>query len=235
MAGAFKHTRVFSFIGLMVLLTFVQPSITLSSPPELELAQEPEKVGVSHAVAFPSSELLKSRTEPRVKVPADRSIEPVLQEETKWVHRVTVPDLFSYNVIQQPQDKPYFVSSERDLVTEFSLPKKYGNIGLVAHNDLAGNLFSRLNVGQQIHVTYQDGHTDQYTVNAIYRYRALEPTKTESQFVDLASEKVYSASEVFVQMYTGESHLTLQTCIYADGDKSWGRLFVIAIPVTKPE
>jgi hypothetical protein len=143
--------------------------------------------------------------------------------------------MFSYAVVQQPQDNPYYVSSEKDLVTEFGLAKEYGNIGLMAHNDLAGYLFSDLYLGQEIHVNYNDGHTDRYTVSAIYRFRALEPNKTESRFVDLDSENAFTAYELFEKMYTGERHVTLQTCIYAHGNKSWGRLFVIALPVTDIE
>jgi hypothetical protein len=127
----------------------------------------------------------------------------------------------------------YYVSSSRNLVTEFGLARKYGTIGLVAHNNLAGSLFKDLLLGDEIRIVYKDGHTARYTVSAIYRFRALEPTNIESRFVDLDSKKIYSATELFQRMYTGTPHLTFQTCIYASGNSSWGRLFVIALPAAE--
>jgi hypothetical protein len=38
---------------------------------------------------------------------------------------------------------------------------------------------------------------------------------------------------MFKRVYFGDRHLTFQTCIAKDGEASWGRLFVIAVP--KPE
>ena len=32
--------------------------------------------------------------------------------------------------------------------------------------------------------------------------------------------------------YDGDAHVTFQTCILQDGNSSWGRLFVTAIPVS---
>jgi hypothetical protein len=32
--------------------------------------------------------------------------------------------------------------------------------------------------------------------------------------------------------YNGAAHVTFQTCILQDGNSSWGRLFVTAIPVS---
>jgi len=37
---------------------------------------------------------------------------------------------------------------------------------------------------------------------------------------------------MFKRVYTGDRHVTFQTCIYAEGTSSWGRLFVVAVPKT---
>jgi hypothetical protein len=156
-------------------------------------------------------------------------------DEPKQIRSVLVPNSFSYYVVQQPESEPYYVSSKRELVTEFRMVKQYNNIGLLAHNNLAGSKFKNLTLGQKIYVIHENGQMDRYTVSAIRRFKALESTQTGSQFVDLDTSQTYSASEVFYQMYTGEPHLTFQTCIEAEGDASWGRLFVIATPDTEFE
>jgi hypothetical protein len=38
---------------------------------------------------------------------------------------------------------------------------------------------------------------------------------------------------MFDRAYLGDHHLTLQTCIAAEGISSWGRLFIIAVPKTE--
>jgi hypothetical protein len=38
---------------------------------------------------------------------------------------------------------------------------------------------------------------------------------------------------LFNMAYGGEHHLTLQTCIESQGDFAWGRLFIIAKPLSK--
>jgi hypothetical protein len=141
-----------------------------------------------------------------------------------------VPNLFSYDIVQQPESDPYYVSPSSNLITEFGLAKQYGTIGLIAHNNLAGSLFKDLNLGQEVYIVHESRHTDRYIVSAIYRFQALESTNPESHFVNLDSGEILTASEVFTQMYTGSPHLTFQTCINARGDASWGRLFVIAVP-----
>ena len=152
------------------------------------------------------------------------------EDGPQLIRSVLVPQAFSFNVVQQPESNPYYVSSAKELVTEFRLARQHNNIGLLAHNNLAGSKFNALALGQKIYVIHEDGHKDRYTVSAIHRFKALESTKTESRFVDLDTSQTYSASEVFFQMYTGDPHLTFQTCIEAEGDASWGRLFVIATP-----
>jgi hypothetical protein len=41
---------------------------------------------------------------------------------------------------------------------------------------------------------------------------------------------VMTARQVFKRVYAGERHVTFQTCIERLGNRSWGRLFVLAVP-----
>ena len=43
---------------------------------------------------------------------------------------------FAFPVVKQPAGNPGYVSTIEDVVTEFSMAKKYGVTGIVAHNYL---------------------------------------------------------------------------------------------------
>ncbi len=234
MVRVFNFARVFSLISFMAIFSLVPPSGTMLLKDNPAWPTGPDKLGVHNAVVFPAHHL-KKRKAPLAPPFGDESVKPILDEKSVSIRSVSAPKMFSYHVVQQPESDPFYVSPSENQVTEFGLAQKYGNVGLIAHNNLAGNLFNALNLGQEVQVVYGDGHTVRYTVSAIYRFRAMEPTKTESRFVDLNSSQILSATELFNQMYTGAPHLTFQTCIEAKGDASWGRLFVIATPVVEAE
>ena len=137
-------------------------------------------------------------------------------------------------VVQQPADKPNYVSTNDGEVTQFSSAAQYGNIGLLAHNYLSGKSFSHLAIGQVVWLEYEDGKTESFIITEILRYRALQPKDPFSSFQDLNNkDEILSASQMFERVYAGGHHITLQTCIAKNGDSSWGRLFVVAIPETK--
>ena len=138
---------------------------------------------------------------------------------------------FAYPVVQQPSGKPGFVSTVESVVTEFSMAKKYGVTGIVAHNYLAGGDFFNLEIGEVIQVIYGDGEVLSYKITSIQGYQALSPNSANSQFVDLMTSEEISATQLFKRVYMGNHHLTLQTCIQEGSEDSWGRLFVIAEPI----
>ena len=139
-------------------------------------------------------------------------------------------DVLALPVVQQPSDSPAYVSSYDGLVTQFGMAAQYGTVGLLAHNHLAGRSFSGLAVGQEVRLVYGDGHVERFVITEVLEYQALQPTSPYSSFRDLASDEVLSAQQMFQRVYQGERHITFQTCIDAEGNSSWGRLFVIAVP-----
>jgi hypothetical protein len=143
---------------------------------------------------------------------------------------VYVPAVLALPVVQQPESHPYYVSNEDGNVTQFSMASQYGNIGLLAHNTLAGKFFSRLSVGQQVHLVYGDGRVEHFVVANILRFQASDPESVSSSFHNLDWNETLSAGEMFSRVYDGERHLVFQTCIEANGDTSWGRLFIVALP-----
>jgi hypothetical protein len=62
------------------------------------------------------------------------------------------------------------------------------------------------------------------------RFQALEPESVSSSFRNLDRNEVLSAAEMFNRAYVGGNRLVFQTCIGAEGNVSWGRLFVVAVP-----
>jgi hypothetical protein len=143
---------------------------------------------------------------------------------------VYVEDVLELPVVQQPADHPYYVSNRSGEATQFGMASQYGNIGLLAHNTLSGRYFSKLNIGQEVRLVYGDGRVEYFVIKHILRFRALEPESVTSSFQNLDRHETLSSGELFSRAYAGERRLVFQTCIAANGNVSWGRLFVIAVP-----
>ncbi|HKY54999.1 MAG TPA: hypothetical protein VJM08_11865 [Anaerolineales bacterium] len=143
---------------------------------------------------------------------------------------VYVPNLLALPIVQQPAGDAGYVSGRDDEATQFAMASEYGNIGLLAHNYLSGRFFSQLTAGQEVRLVYGDGKVEYFIITEVLRYRALDPYSEWSSFRHLDNQDVLSAEQMFTRAYTGDRHITFQTCIEANGNSSWGRLFVIAIP-----
>jgi|RhiMetdeSRZDD1v2_1073273.scaffolds.fasta_scaffold00572_21 hypothetical protein len=143
---------------------------------------------------------------------------------------VYVTDVLALPVVQQPLDRPYYVSNREGEATQFGMASQYGNIGLLAHNTLSGKVFSKLYTGQQVRLVYGDGRVEEFVVADILRFQASMPESVSSSFYNLDRNETLSAGEMFNRAYVGEHRLIFQTCIEANGNMSWGRLFIIALP-----
>lgn len=144
---------------------------------------------------------------------------------------VYVNDVLALRVVQQPVNQSGFVSTLIGVATQFMDAKKYGSIGLLSHNFLSGKLFFKLKIGDMIQLVYGDGSVEKYRIDAIQQFQALQPDNPRSTFVDLSNGKMISSTTLFLNVYSGKRHLTLQTCIQKDNEISWGRYFIIADPV----
>ena len=143
---------------------------------------------------------------------------------------VYVENVLQLPVVQQPSDRPYFVSNRNGEATQFEMASHYGNIGLLAHNTLSGRSFSKLALGQEVRLVYGDGSVKYFVIKQILHFQALDPESVSSSFRNLDRNEIISAGEMFNRVYTGEHRLVFQTCLEADGNVSWGRLFVVAMP-----
>jgi hypothetical protein len=146
---------------------------------------------------------------------------------------VYVPGVLALPVMQQPVGQAGYVSDKNKMITQFSMPMRYGSTGLLAHNYLSGKRFFELAVGLDVVIIHGDGHRELFRINQIQEYQALTPNSPYSQFIDLddLSQTVLTSSELFNRVYTTADQVVFQTCIEAFGDPSWGRIFVIAEPI----
>jgi hypothetical protein len=158
-------------------------------------------------------------------------VETVRDGNAESLRGIYVAGVMAYPIVQQPMGNPGFVSSNGNAVTQFSIAAEVGNIGLLAHNYLAGANFSQLKQGDTIVLIYGDGRTQSFFVEGIQQYQALQPFSPYSNFRDLETESILTAEQLFNKVYRGNFHLTLQTCIEGEGNLSWGRLFIVAKPL----
>ncbi len=150
--------------------------------------------------------------------------------EANVLRGVYVTNVLALPVIQQPANYPYYVSNRNGEITQFSVASQYGNIGLLAHNTLSGRFFSKLAVGQEVGLVYGDGKIEYFLVANVLRFQALDPESVLSSFRNLDKNEVISAGDTFNRAYVGERRVVFQTCIEENGNMSWGRLFVVAVP-----
>ncbi len=182
------------------------------------------------ALAFPTQAFAMESASSVPSLPS--FIESIKDGNASTLRGIYVEGLIAFPVVQQPYGNPGFVSGTDAVVTQFSIATEVGNVGLLAHNHLAGATFSQLKQGDTIILIYGDGHTQGFVVEGFQQYKATDPLSPYSYFKDLASDTTLSALDLFNKVYRGDYHLTLQTCIENEGNLSWGRLFVIAKPIS---
>lgn len=160
----------------------------------------------------------------------DTFVSQVKNGQADELRGVYIPEILAARVVQQPTRNNEFVSPRQGIATQFGLASQFGSIGLLAHNYLAGESFSLLEEGQKFYLIYGNGQTSAFAVTEILHFQALAPTGTSSDFVDLENSGLLTTSELFAKVYNRPGQVIFQTCISAEGNRSWGRLFVIAEP-----
>lgn len=148
---------------------------------------------------------------------------------------VYVSNVMALPVVQQPYGNTGYVSNNDGEITQFRMASQFGNTGLLAHNYLSGKSFTELAIGQEVRLVYGDGRVEYFVITEVLRFQALQPNSPYSSFRNLDKDETLSVEEMFKRVYFGDHHVTFQTCIEKDGELSWGRLFVIAIPISNAE
>jgi hypothetical protein len=144
---------------------------------------------------------------------------------------VHIQDVFSLEIIQQPEGNSGYVSTEQGIVTQFQSAARYGVTGLLAHNYLSGELFYNLAIGQEVNLIYDNGRIKRYQVSDIESFQKLTPSSLRSELIDLSTGKKFTTGQVFNRFYTGKDHVTFQTCLEGEGISNWGLTFFVATPI----
>jgi hypothetical protein len=155
----------------------------------------------------------------------------IVHSEPGQVTAVFAPEIFDLLVEQQPPNHSMYVTEKEGYATQFSRPARFDVIGLLAHNTHSGILFYGLDIGHKVYVIMGDGQVLRYEVATISDFQKLQPGNSRSDYVDLQSGVRMSTDEVFDRFYKNGPHLTLQTCLEREQNKSWGVRFIVALPL----
>ncbi len=199
------------FIRLFLLFVFLLPLFTTLLP-----------TGDVHALAGP----FDGTTLPSL----DQFIAQVRDGQAGVLRGIYIPGILAAPVVQQPAGRDDFVSPWQNVMTQFSLATRLGSTGLLAHNYLAGEAFEFLQEGQEIDLVDGSGTVSTFTVTEILRYQALESDSTSTRFLDTQSGRAITSADLFRKIYSQPGRVIFQTCIQSQGNASWGRLFVMAVP-----
>src|SRR5687768_14558735 len=123
--------------------------------------------------------------------------------EADVLRGVYIADVLALPVVQQPSGNPGYVSNYAGQATQFSMASQFGNLGLLAHNHLAGKSFAQLVVGQEVRLIYGNGRVEYFVITEIRQYQALQPTSMQSSFRDLVTDETITANQLFERVYTG--------------------------------
>jgi hypothetical protein len=162
----------------------------------------------------------------------DEFVNSIKNGDKKKVVGIYVDSKLALRVVYQPPNDAAFVSTIEGVATYFLLPYTVAkNHGFLAHNYLAGALFFDLEPGDAVTVIWGDGSYDNFEVLEIRDFQALSPRSPRSDFIDLSTGEKLNANNLFIEIYKGDFHIALQTCIARNNDDSWGRHFVLAPPM----
>jgi hypothetical protein len=161
----------------------------------------------------------------------DELIQKVTDGQTEALRGVYATGVMALRIVQQPDGDVAFISEEDGTATHFQSAAVYGIVGLLAHNFLSGAFFHDLTLDQEVTLIYGDGRLENYRISRIADFERLAISDLQSDFRSLATDQIFTVEDVFFDFYSGEPHLTLQTCIEKDGIWNWGVRFIVAEPI----
>jgi hypothetical protein len=207
-------------------------SVSIQKDTAGALAQQEAEAAVAAEAQVAEAALAVAEAAAPVVASKESFISSVSNGKASQITGIFVEGTLAYSVGNQPGGNGAFVTEAGNEVTKFGLAAEYGTQAFLAHNYLAGGAFFQLSEGQIITLIYGDGSTADFVIESIQRFQALSPDSTQSSFVNLADGKQLSASTLFHKMYNSDNSVVLQTCIANEGISTWGRLFVIAVPLS---
>jgi hypothetical protein len=209
----------------------VPVEVVVTMTPTSQPTESPKATPTSVLTATPTKVAEVIQVEKTVPL-FDQFIQDIKTGEKNKIVGLWVDGKMALTVVYQPASNPGFVSTVDNVATYFLLPYKMaGNYGMLAHNYLAGRFFFDLVNGDVIQLVFGDGDYQDFEVADIKDYQALQPNSPRSDYINLVSGAQLTANNLFYEVYMGNFHTTLQTCIAQGIEDSWGRRFVLAPPL----
>lgn len=192
------------------------------------------EISVDHAVAdlpVPTAPATEASGQVNQLPALDEFIQQVTDGQTDALRGVYAAGVMALRIVPQPDGDVAFISEEDGTATHFQSAAIYGVVGLLAHNFLSGALFHDLTLDQEVTLIYGGGRLENYRISRIVDFERMTISDLQSDFRSLVTDKISSVEDVFFDFYSGDPHLTLQTCIEKDGIWNWGVRFIVAEPV----
>jgi hypothetical protein len=209
----------------------VPVEVMVTMTPSSQPTESPKATPTSVPTAIPTKVAEVIQVEKTVPL-FDQFIQDIKTGEKNKIVGLWVEGKMALTVVYQPASNPGFVSTVDNVATYFLLPYKMaGNYGMLAHNYLAGRFFFNMTTGDIIQLVFGDGDYQDFEVVDIKEYQALQPNSPRSDYINLVSGAQLTANNLFYEVYMGDFHTTLQTCIAQGIEDSWGRRFVLAPPL----
>ncbi len=203
----------------------INPSATETPSPQTSEILLPSPTLIPTATTEPTEEVISGPV-------FDQFVESIKTGEKGKIVGLWVEGKMALMVVYQPPSQPGFVSTIDNTATYFLLPYKMANnYGMLAHNYLAGRYFFDVNVGDIVQLVFGDGDYQDFEVVEIQSYQAIQPNNPRSEFIDLVSGDQLTANNLFIKVYMGSFHTTMQTCIAKGASGEWGRQFILAPPL----
>jgi len=234
-----KSTSAFlSFVSILLVLSACTIYLSPQQGPSITATQvisntsQPEFQAKTTPIPVPLTSPTPEPTEPQPPHRVfDDFIALVKNGNKDKIVGIYAENKLALQVVYQPTGNPGFVSTINGVVTYFILPYQLAkNHGFLAHNFLSGALFFDLKPGDVVEVVWGDGSYDDFEVAQVKQFQALSPTSPNSDFLDLGTGQRINANTLFIDIYKGNFHIAMQTCIAQGNEGSWGRYFVIAPP-----
>jgi len=170
--------------------------------------------------------------EPSPEVQIENLLNTQINGNPSEVVGAIVEGLFISPVVQQTANEMGWVSDAYNTLTSLQTARQTGDIGLAAVQQQLGEKFFAFDLGQTILILMGDGAFLIFQVDSAIQFQTIDPENPSSDLINLNTNEVYTINALEQYLYNGSNRLVFQTNIIRDGIDQWGRLIVIATPVT---
>lgn len=119
-----------------------------------------------------------------------------------------------FSVVQQPNQ--LWVSSQKNVLTQYELAGELGTYGILAHSEYAGKQFRKLDLGETVSVKFENETVADYIVGEI-SYFSVVPRGNTADYIESSTGLTYTFLDMMKRFYMNENKITFQTCVGKNG------------------